>query len=171
MEGLFGLFEALASNFFIVIIIIAGIIGFFRDNSAKQKEKQQRKPNNVPRPTATPSGGNKPRQRVYNDNQTDKKVYTTSIEEQQNAQMEQLANRYKTSANRAMNKLPHDAIIGDTLREPDKGELSQSQESLKRQIGSNLNKKGLVNGIIMSEVLGPPRASKPYRSVIGQRRK
>ncbi|MFD1038521.1 hypothetical protein ACFQ3N_08965 [Virgibacillus byunsanensis] len=161
------LFEAITGNFFIIVVIIAGIIGFLRDSSAKQKQ-QERKPSNTPRSTSTPSGGRSRSQGDYRGNQSQQTVSSTSIQDQQNEQMKQVADRM--GAKKGIEELPHDAIIGNTLREPPKEELSHDQLKLRQQIGNNLTKKGLVNGIIMAEVLGPPRAKKPYRSVISERR-
>ncbi|OZU89930.1 hypothetical protein CIL03_01970 [Virgibacillus indicus] len=166
MEGLFNLFEALASNGYIIFIIIAGIIGFLKNSSNKQKEEQQKRPNKSPRSRTAPSGG-KPKQKVYVDNEADR-VYTSSIEDKQNEQMEQLANRYRTSGDQSMKDLEHSAFNDLSKSEID---LSQKRSHLKREIGSNLEGKRLINGIILSEVLGPPRAQKPYRSIVSQRRK
>ncbi|MEC5422215.1 hypothetical protein QGM71_01745 [Virgibacillus sp. C22-A2] len=172
-----GLFDAIFSNFFIVIIIIAGIIGFLRDNTAKQqqqqKQQQERKPVNRPNPTNTPSEGYSRSQQGRSRDSKPQRTYSTStIEEQQREQMERLADQYNSSTEikQGMDKLSSNAITDDNSLEPI-NELSTKQKKLKRQIGKNLNKNGLVNGIIMAEVLGSPRALKPYRSVITNRRK
>lgn len=170
MEGLFDLFEALASNAYIIFIIIAGIVGFFKSNSSKQKGEQERKPNKSPGRRTAPSG-RKPKQKVYVDNQSDR-VYTTSIEEKQNQQMEQMINRYGTGSNQRMEEMEHGAFNHRVSHEIiDENGLNKRQSHLKKEIGANLKGKRLINGIIMSEVLGPPRAQKPYRSIISQRRK
>lgn len=38
-------------------------------------------------------------------------------------------------------------------------------EQFQKQMKGQLTKDGLIEGIIMAEILGPPRALKPYRSV------
>src|SRR5690625_2236794 len=43
---------------------------------------------------------------------------------------------------------------------------SKAEKRHKKRIRKNLTKKGLINGIIMSEVLGPPRARKPYQNIL-----
>ncbi|MBY7143346.1 hypothetical protein KFZ56_09795 [Virgibacillus sp. NKC19-3] len=156
------LIELIMDNLFIVVIIIAGIIGFFRNSSAEQE--QDRRQTNRPRPTSTsaPSGGdNQPQQRRAHEAPSNQPA-PASIEEQQSEQLGRLANQLQTETKDAMEKLPHDAIIGNTLREPNKNS-SVEKEALKKQIKGNLGKTGLVNGIIMSEVLGSPRARKPYQ--------
>ncbi|UJL44878.1 hypothetical protein KFZ58_10600 [Virgibacillus sp. NKC19-16] len=163
------LIQLIMDNLFIVIIIIAGIIGFVRNSSAEQE--QEKRQTNRPRPRPNPSGGgNQPQQQRRNHESQSNQPVPTSIEEQQSEQLGRLANQLRTETKDAMEKLPHDGIIGNTLREPNK-ENSGNQENLKRQIKRNLGKTGLVNGIIMSEVLGSPRAKKPYEINHAKRRK
>ncbi|GAB3050829.1 hypothetical protein [Virgibacillus ainsalahensis] len=170
-----GLFEFIANNFFLVIIIIAGILGFFRNNAAQQQEQNRKAQppgnrNNVPRPTPYPSGGNESQQESRTAEQpSQRSISTTSVEEQQNEQMDRLARKLRTDSKQEMEKLPHDAIRENTSLERSK-DLSKNQEEVKSQIKDNLDRKGLVNGIIMSEVLGPPRAKKPYQSVLAKKR-
>lgn len=166
MDVIFDLFEALAANSYIIFIIIAGIIGFLKNSSNKQKEEQQKRPNKPLRPR-TASAGGEPKQKVYGDNEADH-VYTTSIEKKQNEQMEQLANRYRAMGDQSMEDLEHSAFNDLRKSEID---INQKRSQLKSEIGSNLRGKRLINGIIMSEVLGPPRAQRPYQSVVSQRRK
>ena len=45
-----------------------------------------------------------------------------------------------------------------------------SREVADIDVNSLTNRRGLVQGMIMSEVLGPPRGLKPYRSIINERR-
>ncbi|WP_373892849.1 hypothetical protein ACUL41_08760 [Virgibacillus natechei] len=163
------LIQLIMDNLFIVIIIVAGIVGFIRNSSAEQE--QGRKQTNRPRPSSTPapsSGGNQPQQR--RNHQESNQPAPASIEEQQSEQLGRLANQLQTETKDAMEKLPHDGIIGNTLREPNK-DSSREKEALRRQVKGNLGKTGLVNGIIMSEVLGSPRAKKPYHTNHAKRSK
>lgn len=155
------LIQLIMDNLFIVIIIVAGIIGFFKNSSAEQE--QDRKQTNRPGPSQAPSGGsNQPQQRRNNETQSNPSVPATSMEDKQSEQLGRLAKQLGTETKDAMEKLPHDGIIGNTLREPNK-DNSRAEEALRGQVKKNLGKTGLVNGIIMSEVLGSPRAKRPYR--------
>lgn len=160
------LIQLIMDNLFIVVIIIAGIIGFFRNSSAEQEQDRGQ----TNRPRQTPSGGgNQTHQRRTHKPQSNPSV-PASIEEQQSEQLGRLANQSQTETKDAMEKLPHDSIIGNTLRDPNKNN-SGEKEALRRQVKRNLGKTGLVNGIIMSEVLGSPRAKKPYQISHAKRRK
>ena len=180
--------EFIMGNMFLVIIIISGIIGFLSNNKEEQKKQQQRKsqqqrprapkpayePN--PTPTPTPSGPReaKPRQKVY---QTKTKTneedltMTSSIADEQQAQMERLEEKYGiTSTDLTDQDLVSQGLnLGESL--VNTKDLTEEQEVLKKDLRKSLRNKGLINGIIMSEVLGKPRSLKPYESVILERYK
>jgi len=46
-----------------------------------------------------------------------------------------------------------------------------AKTAMQKRVQNNLNRKGVVDGVIMSEVLGSPRARKPFRSVVAKRSK
>ncbi|WP_010650932.1 hypothetical protein [Oceanobacillus massiliensis] len=54
------------------------------------------------------------------------------------------------------------------LKEPTRESVIH-KEKMKRQVVDNISAKGLVNGVMMSEILGAPRAKKPYRSILQDR--
>lgn len=170
------LLELIFGNFFIVILIIAGILGFLRDNAAKQKEEDRKRRT---RPTRrAPQTARGPVSSSGNNRTSGKgtletvreTISSSSIETQQKEQMEKLANRFNTRTNEAVDELQEGiAASGSVLRETAK-DLSKEQEQIKRGVSQSLKGKGLINGIIMSEVLGSPRARRPYRSVITERK-
>ncbi len=153
----------------IILAIIGGLAGFLKDKSDKDTNKQKRTAN-LPNPSPTPSGGGGGMAR--SDYQTQDSEVKTSIEEQQKEQRERLADRMNTETQKAIEERKHDAILNenDNINQSD-NELSVEQKRFKRRIKNNLNQKGLVNGVIMAEVLGSPRAKKPYQSIVRQRRK
>lgn len=163
-------------NLFIIIIIISGIIGFFNNSNEKQKQQEKEKkkaPPQRPRrtvPERTPERKPQPvaEQRVYREERSRDTVSTASIAEQQKQQMEKLASKYSAISNSKIEDLKSQTNSGSILLEPEK-ETSKKQERLKKQVVGNLGAKGLVNGIIMSEILGPPRAKKSYKSVLDDR--
>jgi hypothetical protein len=186
-----GLFEFLPIIAFIVYGIIRAMGG------AKENEQQQKKPNrqNVPSPTKTPSGGqDNPRRTVYRSsdsevykekehsrNTSKQTVYTSTptnvyVEEQQKQQVERLKERMNTGTNDSLESLSNqDLSIGPSIQDAIKHHSLQDKnvkkEQFKKDVKTGLNYKGLVNGIIMSEVLGPPRAKKSFRSVAADRRR
>ncbi|MEN2765947.1 hypothetical protein [Ornithinibacillus xuwenensis] len=158
-----------------IIFIIAGIIKAISGGNSEQKEKQQSKPkqpNHVPKPTATPSGGNtRTKQTVYESTKAE-----VSIEEQKQQQMERLASRMNTDVRASKNNVNQKdialgSVIQDEIKHHDNQQSSYKKEQFKKQVKNRLNGEGLINGVIMSEVLGPPRARKPYRNVLTERRR
>lgn len=161
-----GILDAIFGNFLVVLAIIGGIVGFLKDRSNKDKEEGH-KPYQVPKPTATPSGGgNYQSQHETTTVQTNR----TTLEEQQEIQMQQLAERMNTDTTVSVGGRPNDMIIEKMNRRQGDND-SHEKKKMKKQVKRNLTGKGLVDGIIMAEVLGPPRAVKPYKSVIASRRK
>ncbi|QKY69493.1 hypothetical protein [Lentibacillus sp. CBA3610] len=155
---------------FIILGIIAALSGFFKDNQDSDTGKPKRG-NNQPQPTPFPSGagnGNGGRQREQKPQST---VATESIEETQYDQRKQLAERMNTAENQTQTqKYGHDAIMDHNTREPG-NDLSIEKKRMKKQMNRNLTRSGLINGVIMSEVLGQPRAVRPYRSIIAERKR
>ncbi|MGP4107230.1 hypothetical protein [Virgibacillus sp. L01] len=152
----------------IILAIIGGLAGFLKDKSDKDTNKQKRTVNS-PNPSPTPSGGGG---MARSDYQTQVSEEKTSIEEQQQEQRERLADRMNTATQKAIEERKHDAIINENDNINQTGnKLSVEQKRFKRRIKNNLNQQGLVNGVIMAEVLGSPRAKEPYQSIVKQRRK
>ncbi|RDW21765.1 hypothetical protein [Oceanobacillus chungangensis] len=176
-----GFFDLIFDNFFIVVIIISAIMGLFgkKSEDAEKKKQQSNRPKPAPNPVsrsqrnerqeANPTAGSK--QARSNTPQASKPMVSTiSIEEQQKAQIERLKGKYNSGQNKAINDLSHHALVESRVTQS-VSELSKEQANYKKQLRENLTRKGLVNGIIMSEVLGSPRARNPYRSVVEQRKK
>ncbi|WP_067727375.1 hypothetical protein [Oceanobacillus damuensis] len=160
-------------NLFIIIIIVSALLGFFRngnDQETTQKEKKRPAPPMTGRiPKAPPERKAQPRaeRQVYREGSRKPTVSTASIEEQQKAQMERLANKYNTVTD-SIEDLTSQSSRGSNLKEP-KRESTIQKQKMKKQVVGNFEAKGLVNGIIMSELLGSPRAKKPYKTVIQDR--
>ncbi|MGJ9457006.1 hypothetical protein [Oceanobacillus sp. CF4.6] len=159
-------------NLFIVIIIISGLIGFFRNNNTEEKKKETKKP--VPPksgriPNAPPVRREQPRaeRNVYKERTKEPTVSTASIEEQQKVQMERLASKYGAISD-TIEDLTAQSSKGSNLNEPTK-ESTVMKERMRKQVEGNLGAQGLINGVIMSEVLGAPRAKKPYKTVLQDR--
>jgi len=157
-------------NIFIIIVIISGIIGFFNSNDDKDQKKQQKRPVPSKPRQSTNERTRQPRaeSKVYRDEPIKSPVISASIEEQQKAQMDRLATKYSSLSESKIGELSNQVFSKSQLKEPIK-DSQVRQERMKKQVVKNLGAKGLVNGIIMSEVLGPPRAKKPYQSVIKDR--
>lgn len=158
-------------NLFLVVIIISAIIGFFRNDSSKQKENNERKKPAPPisRPLP-PEREAQPRaeRKIYKGSRPDESISTISIEEQQKSQMERLASKYSSISAKGLDNLSDSPYKKSPLKEP-KNESSENKRKMKQQVSGNLDAKGLINGVIMAEILGPPRAKKTYQSVVKDR--
>jgi vacuolar-type H+-ATPase subunit I/STV1 len=170
------LLELIFGNFFIVLLIIFGILGFLRDNSAKQKEEEQRRRRTGQQRSPQSS---QPSYSSQEDTHTGSRstlekaresISSSTIAEQQQEQLDKLASQFNTKKSEVMSDMQEE--FSDTksvLREFNR-DLSKEQKQIKKGVSESLKGKGLINGIIMAEVLGPPRATKPYRSVISERK-
>ncbi|GGJ83379.1 hypothetical protein GCM10007063_02350 [Lentibacillus kapialis] len=152
----------------IILAIVASISGLFKDKSDTDTPVPQRK-NNQSEPTPAPSGSGQTRSSTENETETQTTVSASSIEEQQDEQRKQLAERMNTTKHQYTEQ-EHDAIISHKTRKSDT-DLTDQQLKLRKNMNNNLTRSGLINGVIMSEVLGQSRAVKPYRSIITQRKK
>ncbi|RDW19232.1 hypothetical protein CWR48_09315 [Oceanobacillus arenosus] len=176
-----GFFQLIFDNIFVVIIIISAIMGLFgkKPEDAEKRKHQNNRPKPAPNPVSRGQQNARPEpSRTTGSKQTrgnvpkptKPMVSTISIEEQQKAQMERLKGTINSGENNAIDDLSHHAFVEDPIT-TSINELSKVQANYKKQIRTNLTRKGLVNGIIMSEVLGSPRARKPYQSIVEQRKK
>lgn len=171
--------DLIFSNIFVVLAVVAGAIGFFKNSVSKKQEAEKKdiRPNRPNRPTP-PFGGEMKRQwhdptkrRQLPKKETPTMTNTTSTQELK-SQTDQLVQQVETSFMENVDKFSSSAYstpLNRSLKSQPKS--VQSRTKMERQVSSNLTEKGLVNGIIMAEVLGPPRAKKPYRSVLSERRK
>lgn len=174
------LLEAIFGNFMIVIVIIGAIISFLKDKTDKEKQKQQqsntpyRKPNPKPVPSASDYQAKRNHPSPSVQKQTIPKptsVDTKSIEEQQANQLKKLVDRIDTGSDQTLSGLQLEALnnyaqIGSQL----KNKKSQHQP-LQKRLKRNLSRDGLVDSVIMAEVLGPPRAVKSFRTDAKERRR
>ncbi|WP_419893777.1 hypothetical protein [Oceanobacillus kimchii] len=156
-------------NLFLVFVIISGIIAVLGDGKKKNQEEQKRKTppqkqsNSAPRTTQRQPRAER---EVYAE-QKRPTISAGNIQEQQQEQMKRIANKYSAQVQNVEDLEKKDT---STILPTNKNENQGiSQQEMKRRVTSNLSAEGLVNGIIMSEVLGSPRAKKPYRSVIRDR--
>ncbi|SFA70315.1 hypothetical protein SAMN04488072_101116 [Lentibacillus halodurans] len=152
----------------IILAIVAALSGFFKDNSDTDTRIPKRG-NSQPGPVSPPSGGGN-RNGGKSVDEPQSTVSTASLEEQQYEQRRQLAERMNTMEQKQTPEREHDVIMKHNTREPGT-DLSVEQQKMKKRMNSNLTRTGLINGVIMSEVLGPPRAVKPYKSIVDQRKK
>lgn len=158
----------------IIAVIVYGIVKALSGNNGQNQNNKptSNRSSSIPKPTPTPSGGQE------RTRQTSQQAApsNTSIEEQQKMQMEQLKSRLNTGTNVYMEEVnQQDMTLGkgiqDAIKHQTTNKNKQAKEQFKKEVKTGLNHSGIVNGIIMSEVLGPPRARKPYQNVVVERKR
>ncbi len=82
----------------------------------------------------------------------------TSIEEQRKKQRDALANRFQTTTDTDVSKGKVSLDLTPVMGQNKKTSIS------KKNLKKRMTKKGLQESIIMAEVLGKPRALKPYNT-------
>jgi len=178
------------SNFIIVLIIIGGLAKLFGGDNQEQQKKQT---NRTPRPVETRKQAPLPQGKMEKPNRQGRAKSETSsspmgetgsigevisVEDQQQKQLEQLAGKMQNETVQSFDDLPNQidyehqsfSSMHSKTASPSLQDNNKYKKEVKKQIKKRLSRKGLTESIIMAEVLGPPRARKPYKSVIDERR-
>jgi len=159
----------------VILAIIGGISSLFKDKITEQPKK---KPNGQPRPTSPVPDRSQEKENDQSHYEPSKEAI--EMQEQRDSQMQQLAERMNMNKQEkeeehkanldAYGNGEHSADVNSDFDEQEK-QKEFLKTNMQKRVRNNLNQKGLVDGIIMSEVLGPPRSRKPYQSVITKRSK
>lgn len=166
--------DLIFENPFFLIIIIGALFSLFSGKKKEeQKEQQRSSQQNRPRPESVNAASRTSRrkQQVNRGEQERERVTPQlSIEEQRAKQLAQFASKNVSSQHHSDSDVK--TADGENKRKTEIQELasSYSQREFKREFKKSLSRKGLINSVIMSEVLGPPRARNPYKSVISKRK-
>lgn len=145
----------------VILAIIGGISSLFKDKLTEQPKKNPDQPSRPTPPVPDSSQGKQEDQSRYEPSQKE-----IEMQEQRDSQMQQLAERM--NVNTEENEEEHSVDLDNTLKEPTK-EKKTPETDMEKRVRNNLNRQGLIDGIIMSEVLGSPRARKPHQSAITKR--
>lgn len=183
-------FDLIFSNIVPIIVVLAGILKFMsakKENESKNDRhkkhvptqrpgpgspahrRNQHGPATVPKPpSTTPSGTSKTASKPAYEKQTSASA-SSSFEDQQKKQMERLAGRMNTiEAIKNMEDMDNHHQVLQGLEHSNESAIKR-KKAFRKQMGRQLTRGGLIEGIIMSEVLGAPRARKPYKSVVARR--
>lgn len=167
------LFKAILGNPFLLIIVIGGIVSLLKGKSGdKEKESQPAQRSPKPAPVAQPF--DRQVQRNYNQTKDENKqepIHTLSMEDQREKQIERLAGHIQTTSEPEHSGLKNRPKVADARRLEEIKQLASSydQKKFKKDFKTSLTSKGLINSVVMAEVLGSPRSRKPYQSVIKNR--
>lgn len=181
------LIELVLGNPLILLLIVGGLISLFRNkDSAKKTEEakrtqqpaeqdQPKKPSmfgdflermedaltdgeeeKQSQPTAKP----KPQPSIRNQ----EAEQTISAHEKRMEQMQQLSNQMGAGTYEGAGEESHSGIIdGVAPQVTIDVNMGDQTRTLRKQMKKRLNKKQLIDSVIMSEVLGEPRSKKPYQ--------
>lgn len=159
-------------NIFTLLIIMAAISLFNRLLEGPKKENRETTNERLNRgQRRTPTS---PQSYQHGQDQSDVEEQQLSIADQREKQMEQLAGRMNTSLDMEedLEELDeHKSAFSYIHQVSDQSEHSKKQIQMKKRIHGKLNRDGLVDSIIMAEVLGRPRALKPYQSILSRHNK
>ncbi|MEI3613346.1 hypothetical protein [Pseudogracilibacillus sp. SO30301A] len=167
-------FDFIAEYFFLVIIIVAVIINFL-SKGRREENKQEQTPKKTQRRRPTMADMRETyeqakemvfdtKKEIENSTQTVEK----SIEQQRHEQYERLRNRYKPTT-LTDSKDHNEKIYSGSESRPLNVERQES-EAINVNLDKKLTSKGLIESVIMAEVLGPPRALRPYQNIITKRK-
>ncbi|MGM8213520.1 hypothetical protein ACLIBH_12155 [Virgibacillus sp. W0430] len=169
-----GFIDLITSNFILLFIIISGLISLFKNKSNQQQENKE--PSNVPK-TYPKEVETKQYKKV--EERVQDTIQSLSTEEQREKQLERLKDQVRGMSRRESDQMTtsrNDQAFQSTAVTHKNNQLltnkdkEADQTSLQKQITGRLNQKGLVESIIMAEVLGPPRSVNPYRPRISNRK-
>lgn len=178
------IFELIMGNMFIVIIIIGALIKLFSNSKAKENERtnneqqsneDHEESQSVFQQVKAEMEQQKKAQTLENERrskevaaekmkQVTQSVGSVSVEKHRQAQVDRLKQGYQT----ASKAVDSEHSSGLSSLEPLRQETTGNDE-ISLKLNKRLTQKGLIESVVMAEVLGSPRALKPYRSVTSNR--
>lgn len=153
------------------LLIIAGVISLFNRllTGGQQQEEQETSPS---RATTGPQNTSTTEQSYqYGQENRDIDDEAVTFEEQRERQMEQLAGRMNTSLDveEELENIPEYKNVINSPIQKEPALHSEEKIKMRRRIHGKLTKDGLVDSIIMAEVLGRPRALAPYKNILSKK--
>ncbi|WP_138415720.1 hypothetical protein [Aquibacillus sediminis] len=161
-----------------ILAVVAWLFGSFKND--EENKKPTKKPNQPrPRPTPTPSGSGQrqtttsepkvePKSTVQQSQQQPVDTRTKSYYEKKQEQIEKLKEQVAQTSEITKEDSIHDAIKEESTPKAYKKYKSNRNSNLS--VATKINKKGLAESVVMSEILGPPKAVKPHQSVLQMRK-
>lgn len=153
--------EILLENPFILIALLAFISSFFKKKKGEQPENPNRPPQQRPQPQAERPAVEASIEEALKEEKRQQAERASRIEEEYRRRKQQAEESMRTLQNqkRAAEKKVN------SLREP-AAKLVERPQTQKQTSGQfTPQKQALVDGVIWSEILGPPRAKNPHRSI------
>lgn len=166
------------SNFLILFIVVGGLVKLISGNSKNsESDTKTTQPVQSRRQSQERAGNRENRPNSTSKQSSSENTTSVSIEEQQQKQLERLAGKAATSTVQNYDSLKEQSYDSDNRHtiskssQNNKKEFTKNKIAVKRQLNKKISRNGLIDSVIMAEVLGAPRARKPYKSVITERKK
>lgn len=176
-----GLIEMIIKNPIVILAVLGGLASLMKRKKDQEKQANEESPQAQKPVVRSPqTSGQQLTKQVFKRPNPSVSVNTSSIDEHRAEQLrrytEQMASNNSNTTvtkNTEHSGLQDRPKVADARRDVEIENLGSSvqQKQFKKQIKKGLTTEGLVNSILMAEVLGPPRARNPYQSVISKRRK
>lgn len=165
------LIDLFLENPLFIIILIGGIFSFLRGKSEKPEDENKPSTTNQrpQRAESTLERTPRPARTRSSENQVQVPVSSKSVEEIREEQMARFTTKRESHEDDRGKDIPRiaDSIGKEVVREKD---FNHNKQAFKNDFNKSLTRKGLINSVIMAEVLGAPRARNSYQTVITKRR-
>lgn len=155
--------EWLFENPLLIIIIIGAIASALKRGKSEEEQRKnvpQRRPASEGKPLEEPGSMIFPRQEP---NSRPIKSQASRAEKQFSEKRKQIENRMAVLKEQELELAEKAEHINKNVEHLQSERLVRRTDS-KQSHSIGLDKESMVNGIILSEILGPPRAKQPHRS-------
>lgn len=101
-------------------------------------------------------------------------VNKSNVQEQREQQMDQLMDQLDISLDeedQKENTAQQSRMMNKEIHQTEHDESAKEKQVMKKRLRKKLNRDGLIDSVIMAEVLGRPRALSPYRNRLMRVRK
>src|SRR5690625_3961192 len=163
------LIDLILSNPLFIIVLIGGIASLLKGKS-EQAEKSE-STTNKPKPRRVEDLFERAHHRERTrstDKVSTEPVSSKTIEELREEQMIRFVGQ--ADADEDQHKSDKSISRSSNRIKVENTNKNHKEQAFKQDFNKSLTRKGLVNSVIMAEVLGAPRARKPYQSVVTKRR-
>ena len=184
-----GLIEFIFANLFLVIIIVTGLLSFFKNmlaNQNKQGSPQKDKEEGSPlkdvmkrledmvetfeNPEQTTTRRTVSKTETNNNFDSPIEETSATFQDQYEEQYERLQQQYQSIRNsNVLERLEQNELRNPITDSFMQTEVNRNENAeLNVNLTAKLNKTGLIESIVMAEVLGPPRARRQHHRMINR---
>jgi len=156
-----GLIEFLFSNPLFIIIGLA-LINFLFSRGKQEEAKETREKKTMPQPQHRPQPKRRPRQVEHVPHPQVEEIQSKSIEQLRDEQLARLTHQYQSQSSVELEDEVEKVTTHKSTNTISKEKYKKSE--LQKGLKGRLAKEGLIESVIMAEVLGPPRALNPYKN-------